>query len=91
MGGSQIRLPRHRAAPTLRTPKGTFTGPDYIVDVRVLAGPALARAAAGAGMSTLGGTSRYPIVVIFAGLSVSPGVAASRIVLSAAVVEVAAA
>jgi uncharacterized protein (TIGR02677 family) len=32
---------------TLRTPKGTFTGPDYIIDVRVLGGAPPARAAVG--------------------------------------------
>ncbi|MGH4016726.1 MAG: DUF2397 family protein, partial [Pseudonocardiaceae bacterium] len=42
-----LRAPSDGARATLRTPKGTFTGPDYLVDVRVLAGAPPARAAAG--------------------------------------------
>lgn len=43
-----LRAPADGSRATLRTPKGTFTGPDYIIDVRVLGGAALpARVAAG--------------------------------------------
>ena len=44
-----LRAPADRARATLHTPKGSFTGPDYIIDVRVLPGPAPAQAAAGGG------------------------------------------
>jgi len=43
-----LRAPTDGARATLRTPRGTFTGPDYLLDIRVLVGSeALARAAGG--------------------------------------------
>ncbi|MGH3903393.1 MAG: DUF2397 family protein [Pseudonocardiaceae bacterium] len=42
-----LRAPTDGAGATLRTVKGTFTGPDHIIDVRVLAGAPPTRAAAG--------------------------------------------
>jgi len=43
-----LRAPPDGARATLRTPRGTFTAPDYLLDIRVLAGSeALARAAGG--------------------------------------------
>nr|MDQ3989709.1 DUF2397 domain-containing protein [Actinomycetota bacterium] len=43
-----LRAPPDGARATLRTPRGTFTGPDYLLDIRVLTGAeGLARAAGG--------------------------------------------
>ncbi len=43
-----LHAPPDGARATLRTPRGTFTGPDYLLDIRVLTGAeGLARAAGG--------------------------------------------